>query len=386
MSNENFYTEEHNIFRQSLQKFCKKELLPYVEEWEERKEIPREIWHKLAGNGYLGIWVDEKYGGANCDIRYLTVLWEELAKVSLGLCADISMHSDMILLYIYKFGTEEQKKEWIPKCISGDVILSIGMTEPGGGSDLAALKTKAVLDGDEWVINGAKTFITNGFLTDLCVIAARTDPHATAAHKGISLFLVPSSTKGFIKAKKLKKTGLQSSATCELSFDDMRIPKENILGELNKGFYYLMKNLQKERLFGVAVALAISEHMLDLTSNYVKERKVFNKPIGSYQTNAFKIVEMLTEIEICKCYYHTMTMDYLAGIDISNKVTMAKWYTSELVQRVAYNCTQMHGGYGFMSEYAIARFATDVRCLTWVAGTTETMKEIMVRQLGLYEK
>jgi acyl-CoA dehydrogenase len=378
------FREEHEIFRRSLRSLLEKEAKPYQDEWRKNRQIPREIWHKMGEQGFIGYWLDEKYGGAGADFIYSVVLIEELHRSGAwGLATAIGVHNDITMPYIEMLGTEEQKLRWLPKCCRGECIAAIGMTEPGAGSDLQAIRTAAVRDGDDYVINGQKTFITNGYYCDLIVLAVKTDPKAQPPHKGVSLIVVENGTPGFIKGRKLEKMGLHSSDTAELFFEDCRVPSGNLLGKEGDGFVPMMRNLQQERLVGALGAILSAEHMLEITIEYCKSRSVFGRPISRHQHNAFKIVEMATEIEMAKDFSYHLVGDHLERKDITKKVSMAKWYNSELANRVAYQCVQLHGGYGYMEEYQICRDALDVRMGSIAAGTTEVMKMIVARMMGL---
>jgi len=376
------FEEEHEIFRDSFKKFLAKEVTPCLEKWEEDGIVPREMWKKMGVNGFLCPWLEEKYGGTEAGFEYSVIINEELSYVgATGLIA--GLHSDIIVPYINSFGSEEQKMKWLPGCASGDIVTAIAMTEPGTGSDLAAIRTTAVRDGDEYVINGQKTFISIGIHCDLVIVAAKTDLKADPPFKGISLICVENGTPGFTKGRKLKKMGYHSQDTAELSFEDCRVPVSNLLGKEGNGFNYLMQKLQGERLVVSIMAQSMAESMLDMTIKYCKERTVFGKPICSFQHNTFKIVEMATEIELGRTFLSSLIEDFCEGKDIVKKVSMAKAWIPEMANRVAYQCVQLHGGYGYMEEYPICRFARDVRVIAIFAGTTEIMKVIVGRMMGL---
>jgi acyl-CoA dehydrogenase len=379
-----FFRQEHEIFRRSLRSFLEKEVKTHLDDWRQERRVPREIWRKMGEQGFIGYWLDEKYGGVGADFVYSVVLIEELHHSGAwGLAAGFGVHNDITMPYIDILGTEEQKMRWLPKCCSGEYIAAIGMTEPGAGSDLQAIRTTAVRDGDEYVINGQKTFITNGFYCDLIVLAVKTDPQAQPPYKGISLIVVENGTRGFIKSRQLEKMGLHSSDTAELFFEDCRVPASNLLGREGDGFVPMMRNLQQERLVSCLGAVLSAERMLEITIEYCKMRTVFGKPVSRHQHNAFKIVEMATEIEMAKDFTYHLVLDHLEKKDITRKVSMAKWYNAELANRVAYHCVQLHGGYGYMNEYEICRDAMDVRMGSIAAGTTEVMKSIIARMMGL---
>jgi acyl-CoA dehydrogenase len=378
------FDEQHHLFRNSVRRFCENEIAPHTEGWRKQGEVPREIWRKLGEQGFIGFWVEEQYGGADLDFAYSIIMIEELCRVGAsGLNSKYTVHNDITMPYINMLGSHEQKLKWLPKCCNGDYILSIGMTEPGAGSDLASLKTTAVRDGDDYVINGQKTFITNGYQCDLIVVACKTDVHADPPYKGVSLIAVEEGTPGFVKNRKLEKMGMHDSDTAEIFFEDCRVPAENLLGKEGEGFKPMMKNLQQERLVACVGAVVTAEHLLEITIDYTKTRTAFGRPISSFQHNTFKIVEMATEIEMAKTFTYSLVEDHLNGENITRKVSMAKWYNSELLNRVAYHCVQLHGGYGYMEEYEIARAYQDVRARSIAAGSTEIMKRIIGKMMDL---
>ncbi len=375
------FTEEHEMFRKSLRKMLDKEAYPYFEEWEKKRDIPRSFWQKLGENGFLCPMVSEEYGGLGLDFGYSMILTEELERVGAGLASGISLHSDIVTPYIEAYGTEEQKQKWLPKSVTGELISAIAMTEPGAGSDLAGIGTTARREGDYYILNGEKTFITNGINADYVVVVCKTDPYAQPAYKGISLLVVETGTPGFKRGKKLDKIGMHSADTGELIFEDAKVPVENLLGEEGKGFYYLMSKLQQERLI-VAIEVQIeAEEMLKLTTNYVKERKAFGSRIADFQNTQFKLAEMATEIDIGRTYVNSLVGKHIAGEEIVKEVSMAKWWISEMAKRVASECLQLHGGYGYMEEYEIARRYRDIPVAAIYAGTTEIMKGIIAKQI-----
>ncbi|MBN2515892.1 MAG: acyl-CoA dehydrogenase family protein [Deltaproteobacteria bacterium] len=374
------FQEEHIIFRDAFGKFLDKEITPYFEQWEQDGIVPRNVWNKMGRNGFLCPWVEEEYGGAGAGYEYSVIINEEI--FYRGFTGIVTpLHSDIIVPYIHSFGNEEQKKKWLPGCVNGEIITAIAMTEPGAGSDLAALRTTAVKDGDEYIINGQKTFISIGILSDLVIVAVKTDPGVGS--KGISLICVEDGTPGFTRGRNLEKMGWHSQDTAELIFEECRVPAANLLGEEGQGFYYMMQKLQGERLVAAIMAQSMAEAMLDMTVQYCKEREIFRKPLSSFQHNTFKIVEMATEIELGRTFVDSLIKDFIAGKDIVKKVSMAKAWVSEMANRVAYHCVQLHGGYGYMEEYPICRFARDVRIIPIFAGTTEVMKVIVGRMMGL---
>lgn len=378
----NYLKEEHHIFRNALRKFFEKEAYPYYNDWEEQGIIPREFWEKLGENGFLCPWVDESYGGLNADFGYSVVLNEELERVGSGLIG-VGLHNDIVVPYINRYGSEEQKNRWLPSCITGKTITAIAMTEPNAGSDLAGIKTTAIREGDYYILNGQKTFITNGINSDLIIVVAKTDPKAVPAHKGISLLLVERGMEGFTRGKKLNKVGLHSQDTTELFFDNVKVPVANLLGEENKGFYYLMEQLQQERLIVAIGAQVAAEEMLRLTLDYVKSRKAFSKSISEFQAVQFKLVEMATEIELGRSFVNDLIEDHIEGNKVVKKVSMAKWWITDMAKRIAAESMQLHGGYGYMEEYEIARRYRDIPVASIYAGTNEIMKIIIAKEMGL---
>ncbi|MER2048111.1 MAG: acyl-CoA dehydrogenase family protein [Solibacillus sp.] len=375
------YTEEHEMFRKALRKMLDKEAYPYFEQWEKDRDIPRDFWLKLGENGFLCPMVSEEYGGLALDFGYSAILTEELERVGAGLASGISLHSDIVTPYIEAYGTASQKEKWLPKSVTGEYISAIAMTEPGAGSDLAGIQTTAKKDGDYYILNGEKTFITNGIHADYVVVVCKTDPQASPAYKGVSLLIVESGTPGFKRGKKLDKIGMHSADTGELIFEDVRVPAENLLGEENRGFYYLMEKLQQERLIVALETQIEAECCLKLTVDYVKERKAFGSRIADFQNTQFKLAEMATEIDLGRTYVNSLIVKHIAGQDIVKEVSMAKWWISEMAKRVVADCLQLHGGYGYMEEYEIARRYRDIPVAAIYAGTTEIMKGIIAKQI-----
>jgi len=377
-----YLTEEHDIFRASFRKYLESEVVPYLDEWEEKREVPRNAWKGVGEQGFLCPWLDEKYGGSGAGFEYSIVMAEEMSHArAMGFA--ISLHTDIVVPYIDSYGSETQKEKWLPGCTTGDILTAIAMTEPGAGSDLQAIRTKAVKDGDSYILNGQKTFISNGIYCDLVIVVCKTDPDAKPAHKGMSLIVVEDGTPGFVKGRKLKKMGLNFQDTAELIFEDCVVPAENLIGQEGKGFVYLMDKLQQERLMVCIRVQSAAEVMLEETIKYCKEREVFGKPISRFQHNSFKIVEMATEIQLGRTFLDDLITDHLAGKDIVKKVSMAKWWIAEMANRVAYDCVQLHGGYGFMEEYPICRWYRDIRASTIYAGTTEIMKTVIAKMMGI---
>ena len=375
------YTEEHRIFRQAVRKFFEKEVTPYVDDWEEAGIVPKGIWRKMGEQGFLCMDVPEEYGGAEADFFYSVILTEELARTNhTGLAAPL--HSDIIVPYITSYASEELKKKYLPGCVSGEIITALAMTEPNTGSDLAAIRTTARGDGDHVIINGQKTFISNGINCDLLVLAAK-NPSVEDPYQALNLYLVEAGTPGFEKGKMIKKVGWHSQDTAELFFTDCRVPKGNRLGAEGGGFMMLMEKLQQERLVCCIIAVAAAERMLDITIEYCKEREAFGRPISKFQNTQFKIVEMATEIKLGRTFLDKLIMDHTEGRNIVVDVSMAKYWTTEMAMRVADRCVQLHGGYGYCEEYPIARAWRDARVMSIFAGTSEIMKGIAAKFMGL---
>jgi len=375
------YTEEHRIFRESLRRYLEKEVAPRVEEWEEAGIVPRSAWRKLGEQGFLCMDVPEEYGGLGADFLYSVIVIEEMTKTNCsGLAA--SLHSDIIVPYITAYGTEEQKRRYLPGCVAGEIITALAMTEPNAGSDLAAMKTQAREDGQEYVLNGQKTFISNGINCDLLVLAAR-DPSTSNPHAAVDLFLIEAGTPGFEKGRRIKKIGWHSQDTAELYFSDCRIPRTARLGEKGTGFAKLMEKLQPERLVCAIGAVAAAEFMFDITIKYCKERVAFGRPISKFQHVQFELVEMATEVKLGRTFIDKLIADHLEGKNLVVEVSMAKYWTTDMASRVADRCLQLHGGYGYCEEYPIARAWRDIRVTRIFAGTNEIMKGIASRFMGL---
>lgn len=375
------YSEEHRIFRETVRRFFEKEVIPYADEWEEAGIVPKDVWLKMGEQGFLCMDVPEEYGGFGADFLYSVILSEELGKTgNTGLAAPL--HSDIVVPYITAYGSEELKKKYLPGCVSGETITAIAMTEPNTGSDLAAIRTTAVEDGDEVVINGQKTFISNGINCDLLILATK-DPSVENAYQAMDLYLVEAGTPGFEKGKLIKKVGWHSQDTAELFFSDCRVPKTNRLGQKGGGFMMLMEKLQQERLMCCIIAVVAAERMLEMTIEYCKERTAFGRPISKFQNTQFKIVEMSTEARLGRTFVDKLIMDHMEGKNIVVDVSMAKYWTTEMAMRVADQCVQLHGGYGYCEEYPIARAWRDTRVLSIFAGTSEIMKGIAAKFMGL---
>ncbi len=375
------YSQEHRIFRDTLRKFFEKEVNPYVDEWEEAGIVPREIWKKMGDQGFLCMDVEEKYGGMEADFLYTVIMIEELVRTNHSGLA-VPLHSDVVVPYISSFGSDEIKEKYLPGCVSGDIITAVAMTELDTGSDLAAVRTTAKDDGDHVVLNGQKTFISNGILCDLCVVVAK-DSSADNPHQGIDLYCVEAGTPGFEKGRNLKKIGWHSQDTAELFFSDCRVPKANRLGQAGGGFIMLMQKLQQERLVCAISAVAAAERLIDGTIAYCKERKAFGKPLSKFQNTQFEIVEMATEAKLGRAFIDKIIVEHMNGENIPVDVSMAKYWTTEMACRVADRCLQLHGGYGYMEEYPIARAWRDLRVMRIFAGTNEIMKGIAAKFMGL---
>ncbi|MFJ7327218.1 acyl-CoA dehydrogenase family protein [Streptomyces cyaneofuscatus] len=373
------FTEEHDAFRETVRAFLAKEVLPYYEQWEQDGIVSRDAWLAAGRAGLLGLAVPEEYGGGgSTDFRYSAVLAEEFTRAGAPGLA-IGLHNDIIGPYLTGLATDEQKQRWLPGFCSGETITAIAMTEPGAGSDLQAIRTTAEDKGDHWLLNGSKTFISNGILADLVIVVAKTTPDGGA--KGLSLIVVERGAAGFERGRNLDKIGQKSQDTAELFFNDVRVPKENLLGELDGAFLHLMTNLAQERM-GIAVAgIAAAEHLLEITTQYVKEREAFGRPLSKLQHIRFEIAEMATECAVTRTFLDRCIVDHSDGTLDAVHASMAKWWATELQKRVADRCLQLHGGYGYMSEYKVAKAFTDGRIQTIYGGTTEIMKEIIGRSL-----
>ena len=374
------FSEEHEAFRRTVRTFMEREVVPHHKQWESDGIVSREVWRKAGEQGLLCFDVAEEYGGAGVDdFRYNQVLAEESARAGASGPGFI-VHTDIIVPYLSSLGTEEQKQRWLPGCVSGELITAIAMTEPGAGSDLQGIRTTAVDKGDHYVVNGSKTFISNGIMSDLVVVVVRTDPEA--GHQGISLLVVERGMEGFERGRNLEKVGLKAQDTAELFFDNVVVPKENLLGEEGQGFVYLMTNLPQERLSIAMMAAAACQQVLEMTMTYAKERTAFGKPIGVFQHNRFLIAEMATETKVCQVYVDDCVRLHNEGRLDAVGAAMAKWWTTELQTKIVDRGVQLHGGYGYMLEYPIAQAFLDSRIQTIYGGTTEIQKEIIGRSLG----
>ncbi|WP_330457496.1 acyl-CoA dehydrogenase family protein [Streptomyces sp. NBC_00820] len=375
------YTADHESFRATVRAFVERHIVPFHKQWESDGIVPRTLWTEAGKLGLLGTDVPQEYGGGGvADFRYNTVLSEEIVRAGAS-GVGFTLHNDVVAPYLLKLANEEQKRRWLPGFCAGELITAIAMTEPGAGSDLQSIRTTAVRDGDHYVVNGSKTFITNGINADLVIVVVKTDPEQ-GAH-GTSLLVVERGTPGFERGRNLEKIGLKAQDTAELFFEDVRVPAANLLGEENSGFAHLMNALPQERLSIAVAAVAASEKIFETTLAYCKERTAFNRPIGSFQANRFSLAEMATEIQIARTFLDRCITVHNEGALSVSDAAMAKWWTTELQKRVVDTCLQLHGGYGFMSEYPVAQAFLDSRVQTIYGGTTEIMKEIIGRFLGV---
>jgi alkylation response protein AidB-like acyl-CoA dehydrogenase len=372
------FSPEHELFRSSVRKFLEVEAVPNHEQWEKDGQVDRALWNKAGEQGFLCPCTPEAYGGFAADWLYTAIVDEEIAYSG---CTGIGwgLHSNIVGPYVEHYGNEEQKLRYLPKMVTGECVTAIAMTEPGAGSDLQGIKTTAVLDGDHYILNGSKTFITNGQHADMVVVVAKTDPKGGA--KGISLIMVDAGTPGFTKGSNLAKVGMKSQDTSELFFQDVRVPKENLLGEEGMGFVYLMQELPQERL-GIAVgAISAAERALEITVEYVKERKAFSKPIAGFQNTQFKLAEMTTELTVARAFLDRCMELHLEGQLDAPTASMSKLHCTDLQCKVLDECVQLHGGYGFMWEYPVARGWADARVQRIYGGTNEVMKLVIGREV-----
>jgi acyl-CoA dehydrogenase len=370
------------MFREQVRRFVEAEVAPKVEEWNRVGMSDKTTWRKMGEAGFLGANAPVEYGGAGADFLYDAIVTEEISRVRAHAMM-ISLHSDICLPYINTYGNEEQKRRYMPAAISGETILAIAMTEPGTGSDLAAVQTTARRDGDDYIINGAKMFISNGQIADLVIVVAKTDSKAKPAHKGISLILVEASSPGFVRGRKLDKLGLRGQDTSELFFEDCRVPASSLLGREGQGFKMLMEKLQQERLILAIGSLATCRRTLDDTISYCKQRRAFGQTIGQFQNTQFKLAEMATEVEVTQAFLDRVMAGHARGDELVTECSMAKWWATDLQKRIAAQCLQLHGGYGFMLEYPVSMDYADAAVQSIYGGTNEIMKVIIARRMGL---
>jgi acyl-CoA dehydrogenase len=376
------FSDEHEHFRAEFRRFVKLEIEPKVEAWNRAGVTDRETWRLCGRQGYLGASAQQEYGGGGGDFLFEAVIIEELAAVRAHALM-LSLHSDICMPYLSQYANRDQKERYLVPAISGDCVLALAMTEPGTGSDLANVQTRAILDGDEYVLDGAKTFISNGQIADLVIVVAKTDPDADPPHSGISLVLVDTDTPGFERGRNLAKIGLKGQDTSELFFQGCRVPRENLLGLEGQGFKMLMNQLQQERLSIAIGSIASCRRSLDDTLAYVKQRKAFGRPIAGFQNTQFKLAELATEIEIGEAFVDKLLTAHVRGDEIVKEVSMAKYWSTDLQKKVSAECLQLHGGYGFMSESPISGDYQDAAVQSIYAGTNEIMKVIIARRLGL---
>jgi alkylation response protein AidB-like acyl-CoA dehydrogenase len=374
-------TDEHEALRETVEQFIERELAPHAEAWEADRIVDRSAFVAAGKYGLIGFNMPEEYGGGGSeDFRFNAVINEEIARYG-GPAPSISLQNDVVGPYFKGLSTDEQKQRWLPGIISGETIVAVAMTEPGTGSDLAGIRTSAVRDGDDWILNGSKTFISSGINSDLVVVVARTDPDA--GHKGFTLLVVERDVPGFERGRKLEKMGLHAQDTAELHFQDVRVPATNVLGQAGRGFYHLMHNLPSERLSIAISAIAGARETWRQTLQYAKDRKAFGQPIGNFQHNRFLLAEMDTELDIAEQYIDRCLQAVIDDELTAVEAAKAKWWCTELAKKVIDGCVQLHGGYGYMTEYRVARDYMDVRIQTIYGGTTEIMKDIIGRDLGL---
>lgn len=374
-----YFKEDHQIFRQSLRDFFDREVRPHIDEWEEQRKVPRFIWEKMGKMGYFGLMQEEKYGGSNLDFFYSVIFSEEIARLnSGGFGASIGAHPFLAMTHLKAVGNEFQKEKYLRPGIAGKIFGCLAITEPFGGSDVAAMRTTAVREGDHYIVNGSKTFITNGVLSDFLIVAVKTNPSAKSA--GISMLILDREMEG-LSATKLKKLGWHASDTAELAFDDVKVPVENLLGKENHGFYYIMQHFALERLFMAIGGMAASEYALEVTLQYMNEREAFGRKINRFQVLRHRVAQMASEIEMNKYFIYALCERFDKNEYIVKEAAMAKLLATQLSDKVAYNCLQMFGGYGFMEEYPLARMYRDSRLGTIGGGTSEIMCEIIAKMM-----
>ena len=374
-----FFSEEHEIFREQVRNFVNKELVPHIDQWEQEGLFPKSLYRRMGELGFLGIRYPEKYGGSNGDIWMTVAFCEEMCRCrAMGLPMSVLVHTDMSSTHIARYGTEEQRQQYLVPMIKGEKVCAIGVSEPAAGSDVAGIQTTAVRDGDAYVLNGSKIFITNAVHADVFCVAAKTQKDK--GHRGISMFIVERDTPGFRLAKKLQKLGNHSSDTGELVFEDVRIPRQNLIGEEGKGFYYIMGNFQDERLIAASMAVGAAQQALEDTLRYTRERRTFGQRLFDHQVIAHRLADLATELEAARqlTYYAADVLN--RGEDCSTEVSMAKLFASEVANRIAYHCLQLHGGYGYIEEFPIERFFRDIRLSPIGGGTSEIMREIIARR------
>jgi long-chain-acyl-CoA dehydrogenase len=377
------FDDDHKLFRESAAAFVDREILPRREEIREARRIPKELWTTAGEAGFLGVAVPEEYGGSDVDFRYNAVFNEELSRAGMAYSSSFTIHADVCAPYLTRLTTEEQKRRWLPKFCSGEMVTAIGMTEPEAGSDLQGLKTNAKRDGDEWVINGSKTFITNGAHAEMVIVAARTatDPKG----RGISLFAVEEGMEGFQRGRKLHKVGQHEADTAELFFENVRVTDDQLIGEVDRGFHHMMEHLAQERLGSAISNTAHAQHVFAVTLDYIKSRKAFGRPVGTFQNSRFLAADLQTRLDVTQAFVDQCVVAHAAHQLSAVDAAKAKWWSAEMQNIVIDACVQLHGGYGYMEEYEVAHAWMDARVTKIWAGSNEIMKEIIGRDLGLGE-
>ena len=375
------FEPEHEEFRAFVREFLEREVAPHHDRWEEQGRVDKEFYAVAAEKGIVGFWVPQEYGGLGIeDFRYNVVIQEELGKLAFS-APSIRLYNDIIAPYLLNLTNDEQKQRWLPGQAKGTFTFSLGLSEPGAGSDLAGARTSAVRDGDGWIVNGSKIFITNGLNSDATIVFCKTNPDA--GHRGFSLLVVEDGMEGFKRGRKLRKMGMAGQDTAELFFEDVRVPAANLLGEEGQGFYYLMMNLGVERLAIALAALSQARQVFDDTLDYVKTREAFKQPIGTFQANKHVMATFATELDIAQVYVDSLIVKVLDGTLSDIEASKAKWWVTEVGKRVIDGCLQLHGGYGYMLEYPVAKAYIDYRYMTIGGGSTEIMKEMIGNDLGL---
>ncbi|MEU2234058.1 acyl-CoA dehydrogenase family protein [Streptomyces vietnamensis] len=377
------FHDDHDDFRVAVRKFVDRELRPQQERFIQQRSIDRSAWLAAGKQGLLGLLVPEKHGGSGAedDYRFSAVWSEELARLSVAFASSFTIHSEVVAPYLVELTTPEQRERWLPRFCAGELVAAIGMTEPSAGSDLAGLRTTAVRNGSDWVLDGSKTFITNGFGADLVVVAARTSPEKRA--RGITLFVVEAGMPGFERGRKLDKVGQHEADTAELFFDGMRVPAENVIGEVDRGFVHMMERLPQERIGAAVTNIAHAAQILSETIEYAKERRAFGQAIGSFQYNKFRLAELVTSVEVTQAFVDRCVAAHVGGELTAVDAAKAKWWSAQVQNEVLDACVQLHGGYGYMNEYRVARAWQDARVTKIWAGSNEIMKELIGRDLGL---
>jgi alkylation response protein AidB-like acyl-CoA dehydrogenase len=377
------FDDDHRLFRESAAAFVDREILPRREEIREARRIPAEVWRTAGEMGFLGVAIPEEHGGSDVDFRYNTIFNEELSRAGMAYSSSFTIHADVCAPYLTRLTTDEQKARWLPKFCSGEMITAIGMTEPEAGSDLQGLKTTAKREGDEWVINGSKTFITNGAHAGMVIVAARTatDPKG----RGISLFAIEEGMEGFTRGRKLHKVGQHEADTAELFFQNVRVTDDALIGEVDRGFHHMMEHLAQERLGSSISNIANAAHVLDVTLEYIKSRKAFGRPVGTFQNSRFLMADLQTRVDVTQVFVDRCVEAHVAHELSAVEAAKAKWWSAEVQNQVIDACVQLHGGYGYMEEYEVAHAWMDARVTKIWAGSNEIMKEIIGRDLGLGE-